>query len=235
MDGFKQRIVGAIVLVSLAIIFIPMVFEKSHQKQTSHVISIPPEPSIPKFTIEEPKPPKLRNESNPDIPVTAMPEASSEEQVVEPGSQANSQDQHVGGGQEASDTPEATVAQKAIPQSPVNDSPATASATRAAEPEVIVESASEARDLALDAQGAPVAWAVQIGTFKNKDSALKIRDELGKDNTPAYVQEIQSGGATLVRVFAGPTLKREQADSLKTAMDQRFKVSSLVVRYKPAQ
>lgn len=47
MDGLKQRIIGALVLISLAVIFVPMVFDEPHSERTSTSINIPEEPPFP--------------------------------------------------------------------------------------------------------------------------------------------------------------------------------------------
>jgi len=53
VDGLKQRIIGALVLVSLAVIFVPMVFDEPHSERTSTSINIPEEPPFPE--VESPK------------------------------------------------------------------------------------------------------------------------------------------------------------------------------------
>src|SRR5690554_6905154 len=47
VDGLKQRIIGALVLISLAVIFVPMVFDEPHSERTSISINIPEEPPFP--------------------------------------------------------------------------------------------------------------------------------------------------------------------------------------------
>ncbi|WP_020408847.1 SPOR domain-containing protein [Hahella ganghwensis] len=238
MDGLKQRIVGAVVLVSLAIIFIPMVFEQSHQARTSHVISIPPEPEVPKFTIEDPKPPKLRYSETPQpIEVEAVVEgkepAELRQEIVETDFEQDAIE--LASPEPVDRSVDESQADKPKPIQPKPEPEKTAQKVPVLPaPEEVTKLDAQVKDLSLDERGDPVAWAVQIGTFKNRESAFKIRDELNQENIPAFTQEFQSGGDNLVRVFAGPTLKREQADRLKSKMDTRYQVSSLVVRYKPA-
>ncbi len=231
MDGLKQRIVGAVVLVSLAIIFIPMVFEQSHQARTSHVISIPPEPEVPKFTIEDPRPPKLRRS---ETPVVADTIEMGEAEVQSGGDKPEITEQKVVVESSVPDKGEVSELSENVTGSVRETIQKTVQEPVPAVTKEIAELDNQVKDLSLDEKGEPVAWAVQIGTFKNRDSALKIRDELNKEKVPAFTQEIQSGNDNLIRVFAGPTLKREQADRLKDKMDKRYLVSSLVVRYKPA-
>ena len=58
MDGFKQRIVGALIIVCLAVIFLPMLFDEPHQERERQTLEIPPEPDIPDVAVEEPAPPE---------------------------------------------------------------------------------------------------------------------------------------------------------------------------------
>jgi len=53
VDGLKQRIIGALVLVSLAVIFVPMVFDEPHSERTSTSINIPEEPPFPEVEAPE--------------------------------------------------------------------------------------------------------------------------------------------------------------------------------------
>lgn len=55
MDGLKQRIIGALVLVSLAVIFVPMMFDEPHSERESTSIKIPEEPPFPEVEAPEPE------------------------------------------------------------------------------------------------------------------------------------------------------------------------------------
>ncbi|MEH6357276.1 MAG: sporulation protein, partial [Marinobacter sp.] len=54
MDGLKQRIIGALVLISLAVIFVPMIFDEPHSGRNSTSINIPEEPPFPEVSTEPP-------------------------------------------------------------------------------------------------------------------------------------------------------------------------------------
>ncbi|MCH8499037.1 MAG: SPOR domain-containing protein [Marinobacter sp.] len=54
MDGLKQRLIGALVLISLAVIFVPMLFDEPHPERTSRVIDIPDEPVFPAVQVRSP-------------------------------------------------------------------------------------------------------------------------------------------------------------------------------------
>lgn len=55
MNGLKQRIIGALVLVSLAVIFVPMMFDEPHSERETSSIKIPEEPPFPEVDMPEPE------------------------------------------------------------------------------------------------------------------------------------------------------------------------------------
>ncbi|TDT41535.1 DedD protein [Halospina denitrificans] len=68
MDGFKQRIVGALIIVSLAVIFVPMLFDEPHQERERQTLEIPPEPDVPDVTVEEPTEPEVTETVQGSVP-----------------------------------------------------------------------------------------------------------------------------------------------------------------------
>ena len=53
-DGLKQRIIGALVLVALGIIFIPVIFDKERIVPVDRTTQVPPEPDIVSIPLPEP-------------------------------------------------------------------------------------------------------------------------------------------------------------------------------------
>ena len=68
MDGFKQRIIGALIIVCLAVIFLPMLFDEPHQERDRQTLDIPPEPEIPEVRVEAPSEP-----ADPEPPEKRVP------------------------------------------------------------------------------------------------------------------------------------------------------------------
>ena len=56
-DGLKQRLIGAIVLVVLAVIFLPLLFNGGDQDPASIAVAIPPKPEAPKLDLKPPQEP----------------------------------------------------------------------------------------------------------------------------------------------------------------------------------
>lgn len=56
-DGIKQRLIGAVVLVALMVIFLPMLFGDRNVETVDILIEMPAKPAIPEFDISKPVPP----------------------------------------------------------------------------------------------------------------------------------------------------------------------------------
>ncbi len=70
MDGFKQRIIGALIIVSLAVIFLPMLFDEPHQQRRERILEVPPEPEMDSVEIEAPREPEVpETDQGPEIPM----------------------------------------------------------------------------------------------------------------------------------------------------------------------
>lgn len=59
VDGLKQRVVGAFVILSLGIIFLPMIFNEPHVDSAQVIEAVPPKPDFKTVIIEAPKRPSF--------------------------------------------------------------------------------------------------------------------------------------------------------------------------------
>lgn len=57
-DGLKQRIVGAIVLVAIGVVFVPVIFDRERIEPLDRQSQVPPAPSIEPVRIEAASPPR---------------------------------------------------------------------------------------------------------------------------------------------------------------------------------
>lgn len=262
MTSFKTRVIGAVILVSLAIIFVPMLFkspsappaqpvasdggasgerplrnqssETGSESRFSQRLEVPDAPDIPEFTIEQAVEPELRDRKV---------EADASE---------------IGGGQSSADrvdpasTKRPTVSTDSStsarsPSSPPASSPAEPAKTA---PQPVVKPAPKPADGGSAAPAAAKpdansvgdksrfgeAWTIQIGAFSDRSRAQKISTELQQTGTAAYLQDIKTAsGVDMVRVYAGPMLARDSAEKLKSTLDSKYGVNSLIMRYRPVQ
>lgn len=57
-DGLKQRLIGAVVLLAAAIVFLPVLFDRDYIEPIDKTTQIPPEPEVEPVVIAPPSPPK---------------------------------------------------------------------------------------------------------------------------------------------------------------------------------
>jgi DedD protein len=189
-DGrLRNRLVGALVLVCLAVIFIPMILTGEGSLDIApRGPVIPPEPDY-KF------PESVVSKSLP--PPTPAPET--EVTVVEA---------------EPADVQTDDVA-------PLRTDETSAAVETNPPPEVGAR---------LAAKGVP-AWAVQVGSFSNQNSALRLRDELRARKFAAYVEAVKTKDTTLYRVRVGPELQEALAQALRERVAKETGHDGIVVSH----
>ncbi|TBU77120.1 SPOR domain-containing protein [Phytopseudomonas daroniae] len=203
-SGTKQRIVGALVLVALAVIFLPMLL--SRPDELRHVVvdapSIPAKPVVPEIEMQPvivPDPQELPQEPIPgDSAAAADAQAPVEQPIVE---------------LPADETPVATPAPQPTPSKPaeVTPPPQKAPAER------------------LDANSLPVSWSVQLASLSSRPGAETLQKTLRAQGYNAYIRSVDG----MNRVFVGPLIERVEADRLRDQLNRQHKLNGFVVRFQP--
>ncbi|MDO6442445.1 MULTISPECIES: SPOR domain-containing protein [unclassified Marinobacter] len=224
MDGLKQRIIGALVLVSLAVIFVPMVFDEPHSERTSTTINIPEEPPFPEVEAPvsdvAPPPPYQQDEpATADSGVQDYRILESDESALQPVPDST-----------ANPEPQATESVQTEPAPSPSVSPTTAAAPQEkpsapAQTEPSAQTEQESAEFTRSLEG---AWVVQLGSFGNGDNARRLRDKVREKGYNSHLQEVVRGDSTLTRVFSGPFAEKTEAESAKRALDKAFSLNSLV-------
>lgn len=158
--GLKQRMVGALVLVALAVIFLPMLL--SRQDEMRRVVVDAPEmpqaPAVPEMIVEPAD--VAEPQALPEEPVAPESEAP---QVVEVPVQP-------------------TTTQK--PAAPVEPAKPTAVPAPASAP-VAAASKPESR---LDANTLPISWSVQLASLSSRPGAENLQKTLRSQGYNAYIR-----------------------------------------------
>ncbi|MDX1633124.1 MAG: SPOR domain-containing protein [Marinobacter sp.] len=219
MDGLKQRVIGALVLISLAVIFVPMLFDEPHTERSSRMIDIPEEPPFPEvqappkvdaeapsYRLEEPSAPASEPTASPDRAQPAPEQLAGEAEPAAPESEPQPQ------AQSQTQTPAQTQTQT---QTQASQEPA----APAAEP------APETEEFSRSLEG---AWVVQLGSFGNADNARRLRDKVREKGYDSHLQRVEQGGTTFTRVFVGPYVDKAAAEKAKRELDAGFGLNGLV-------
>lgn len=210
---FKQRMVGALVLIGVAVIFLPMLFTR--QDETHHVqVDAPAAPQAPVA-------PQVQVEP---VPVPE-PQALPQEPVPS--------DDDLSDGAQAPTMPIAPAPPAVKPVTPPAAAakpatkPATAPAAPAPAPAPAV--AKPATPSGVDANGLSVSWSVQLASMSNRANADNLQKTLRTQGYNAYIRTADG----VNRVFVGPLIERAEADRLRDQLDKQQKLKGIVVRFQP--
>lgn len=217
MDGLKQRVIGALVLVSLAVIFVPMLFDEPHSKRSTQVIPLPEEPPFP-----EVEPVEEQDIQQPSYYLEEPSGQSQPEPIIEP---VDDEPQNVAQDSKTAEPvaePEETAPQPAPKPEPAPEPVAAEPASKPSQPEAEAP-ADEEYNRSLEG-----AWVVQLGSFGNADNARRLRDNARKEGYSSHLQTVSRGDSTLTRVFCGPFADKSEAERAKKALDGMFGLNSLV-------
>ncbi|MDE1196968.1 cell division protein [Pseudomonas sp. Bc-h] len=212
--AYKQRMVGALVLIAIAVIFLPMLF--SRQDEARHVQvdapAAPQAPVAPQIKVEPVSVPEQQ-----PLPQEPVP---TDDELAQPGQPTVNQ--------QPPSMPIAPAPAKPVPAAKA--APAPAPAKPAPAPQAAPAPAAPAADPSrVDANGLSVTWAVQVASLSNRANADNLQKTLRTQGYNAYIRT--SDGVN--RVFVGPLIERAEADRLRDQLDKQQKLKGIVVRFVP--
>lgn len=209
--GLKQRIVGALVLLALAVIFLPMLFSRQDEMRqvTVDAPAMPKTPAMPEVKVQPTQVPTPQA-------ADALPPAEQSEQA--PPAQA------------ALPVPSAPPAAPA--SVPKASPPPAAPVQRAPQaPAQVVASSAQPSAPAqhLDGDNLAVSWSIQLASLSSRARADELQKSLRSQGYNAYVRSFDG----MNRVFVGPLVERAEADRLKEQLSKQQKLNGFVVRFQP--
>ena len=224
-DILKQRLIGALILLALGVVFWPIIFVQPEQKDAQPQ-AFPPPPAVSTDPLETPAEAGLR--TSPEIAAATEAETAGEEAALIDNDN----------GEELAEAVPAPQAQPApVPAAAQANAPQAAqgtTATPAQSPGAPAATRSEApQPLKTDANGVPQAWALQVATVSSAEKAEDLRKRLLAMQQKAYVTPVYSGGNKLYRVSVGPKFERAELVAAQARINAAFGVSTMIVRYSP--
>ena len=221
-DALKQRLVGALILIALGVVFWPLIFVPPKEGPAVSEASMPPRPVIDRSPMNVPDSDGFRGSPR----IVDELDAAEPEDLPRTGSFGASTDSNP------------VVAE--VPQAPAAGTALAAPADKAvaAEQETAVATTRAPRKTApvapkLDENGIPIAWILQVASVSSAQKAEQLRQRLLDMGHKAYTKRIDRDGRTLVRVAVGPRSERAQLEAIKSDIDSEFGVQSIVARYLP--
>ena len=201
-QNLKQRLVGAIVLVSLAVIFIPIILEGPDDEWTPRSHSIPEPPQMDyRASMQLPLP------TDPVEPAAARAVPADEPDATEPVQTVS--------------TPPAPAAAESEPGPAPQPEP-----VAVAKPETVAKPAAAKTAPASDPAALPAGWYAQVGSFSQKMNASGLRDRL---KSAGYDARLQATGSSY-RVLVGPVKTRVLAEKQRDQLLAGQQLKGIVIQ-----
>lgn len=218
----KQRLIGALILVALGVVFWPIIFVEPDDRSRDVSQRMPPPPIVDTTPIAPPDKAGLREEPLTDAQIESgdIEKQADEIDVAIPTDQQSVQ------GETGETQPNSTSVNAVAASEIVAKTTSVPDSQRVGRSEAPVKPQ-------LDAQGLPVAWILQVASVSDRTKANRLRDELQSLDEKAYIKQVKRGDETLYRIYVGPKFEQAKLDALKPKVDAQFKVKSMVVRYVP--
>ena len=229
-NSLKQRLVGAIVLVALAVIFLPSIL-KEKTKTEPFQSQIPPKPSeLVAYDVT-----KSLNQETRTIQL----------ELDEVEESARKQKQNVEGLTEApmAKTVEKNAESNAETTTNVaNPSKPASAGEQKASPQITPTKPAEAKTVAksepekntINSSFKTAAWLIQVASFTNKDNADKLVGKLKKAKFKAYQRPGKSNqGKNIYRIYVGPYIEKNKANKDLAKVSKISQSKGLVLVFDP--
>src|SRR5690554_5958005 len=211
-SGLKQRLIGAAVLVALAVIFLPML-----------VKGPAPDSGVSDLSLDLPERPQSGDTVTRELPLVAPRPQSGDDGALGLGARARDDSGSADGALPTVDTADAAhpdAAQLASDVAAQDAEPAADPVAGSGEPgeAPAVAPAPEpepAPEPALPASTAGGDYAVRFGSYGSSVNADTVVNRLRQEDLPASSTRVEVAGQTVWRVHIGPYASRAQAEAVR--------------------
>lgn len=205
--NIKQRIIGAMVLVSLAIIIIPVLLNGGATPNQS--IS---GDNIPKMPVE-------LNRILPNVPEPMeMPSAKVVRAYPESSDSAS----------KAVKKPIAPTSKKVVSKPKEVDNSKSSNVAVQPKPKVATVPKHEKQSKPATSK-IKMAYTLQIASFGKKSNADALKIKLQKKKYKAYIESVLTSNGRIYRLRVGPYLKFDQISTIKNKIEKQFKLKNTVI------
>ncbi|WP_372613064.1 SPOR domain-containing protein [Halomonas sp.] len=214
--GMRERLSGAIILIALAVIFVPMLFDEPapREERPQPVLTIEQPVDVERRDVPDPQPPASLGEiQSPDVSET--PET--QDAAPTPSESSDTVDEGVEDATAASPEPPDDV------ERPVEDP--IAELARAADERLAREEA--AASSAVTPSASSGEWAVQVGSFGEPANAERLQTQLRDQGFNAYSRPRDNN---LTSVYVGPYASSEAGERAMVELKEQANLQGLLVR-----
>ena len=232
-ERLKQRLVGAVVLVSLAVVFVPILFdmpgETNGETSVDLISGIPERPRVgfgssASGTLDAPQTPRLdtelERESSRDASRAGTGERTASSEVPVAGTTSSAP---------GAPAPARTADASGQPASDARSETSVARADTVPARNQEIQGSSSTPVAAVSVAG---SWTVQLGSFLKSENAAALRKRLQASGYTAFVESGTSARGAVSRVFVGPMPDREQAKASAARLQREMALEGIVVPYR---
>ena len=220
-EQLKERLVGAVVLMALAVIFIPMILSGPKDPPSSRAQSSEPKDFTSRIVALEPNSSTAPARRSDPPTASASPASEGASTTRPPPKDA------------------VTAKVKPAPQapSPAKPEPTTKALARDSAPAPVRAKAPptapklKLSDTTAEVPSPAKGWVVQLGSFANKNNAQGLKARLIKLGYNAFVKTSLAAGAEVTRVYVGPESSKDAAKAQLPALLKETKLKGLVTRF----
>ncbi|WP_202370411.1 SPOR domain-containing protein [Pseudomonas sp. MWU318] len=210
--AYKQRMVGALVLVALAVIFLPMLFSRQDEQR--------------QVTVDAPAAPQAPAVAQVQLEPVAVPEPQALPQEPVPSDEEVAEQSAPSMPIASAPAPAPAPVAKPVAPAPV---PAAKPTTAPAQPIAAAPTKPDTTQSRVDANGLSVSWSVQLASLSSRASAESLQKTLRSQGYNAYIRSADGKN----RVFVGPLIERAEADRLRDLLSRQQNLKGFVVRFQP--
>ncbi len=215
--SLQKKLVGAAVLIALAVIFLPMLLDGERTTEPlSMNIEIPPKPvyQVPnRLETRVPVP-------SPVIVESGTAKAPPRHRVPPPVASAAPA--------RATETPK-TVEKPRQQVAKVEPAPVRQPASK---PKTAKPAAPDSTKKPGAASHSGAGFVVQVGSFSKDVNAKQLQSKLEREGFPAFVEAIKLGSKSIYRVKVGPRPTRDAADLLRIRLIDDVKLEGIIVSHR---
>jgi DedD protein len=242
-EHVKARLIGATILVVLAVLLVPEMLSGPKPSSDSSVVDTNGKRGTRSYTIDlgaatseaarlgsAPASPTTTRTSTPALPTVAPPGAAADRSADVPEAVPPAPDSHASLPRSASTPESAAAGSVQAPNTGATSKPASPAAAVAASTPTTTTVPKPAPAVSAPSRDTSTkgSWAVQVGAFGSNDTARKLVSELDRNGYAAYVAPLNRSGKTLYRVRVGPVASRPDAEKLALRLKSRGTTGAVV-------
>ena len=222
-NSLKQRIVGAIVLIALAVIFLPAILKEKQNIE-------PFESQIPEKPIE------LVNKTSSKEDNKKIEAVRSKLNELESKKTENDAQNEDSTDQPLDDVIESEASKvQAKSDSKGSDKSSASKQDQSGDQQRKADSHESAEKETIGKDFKDAAWLVKVASFSSKDNATRLVSKLKEAKLKAYSRKASVQNKTIYRVYVGPFINKSEAQKALENVSKISATKGIVVPFDPAK